>query len=334
MDWNKGYSASYVMMEVDPATWRDVGSVQITGGSVHRELTGKRESADVSCSGYDVNVEQWVRIYLETQQGGDSNRTALFTGLATSPANEFNGNVRSNTLECYSVLKPCEDVAMPLGWYAPAGMQGGELIRQLLSVSPAPVTVEADSPRLAEPIIAEANETNLSMIDKILTAIDWRLRIAGDGGISVEQKPLDPAASFDPIDNDAIETQVTVSADWYSCPNVYRATAGDVTGIARDEDPESPFSIQNRGREVWMTESGVNLACNENIAGYAQRKLKEAQQVKQSASYTRRYMPDVIPGDLVRMQYPTQGLSGVYAVQAQTISLGYGASTEEQIRSL
>ena len=115
MDWNKGYSASYVMMEVDPATWRDVGSVPLVGGSVHRELTGKRESADVSCSGYDVNVEQWVRIYLETQQGGDSNRTALFTGLATSPANEFNGNVRSNTLECYSVLKPCEDVAMPLG---------------------------------------------------------------------------------------------------------------------------------------------------------------------------------------------------------------------------
>lgn len=136
MDWSKGFSAAYVMQEVDPATWRDTGVIQITGGTIKRELTGKRESADVDCKGIEIGVERWVRIYLETQQDGASARTALFTGLATSPADEYEGNARSNTLSCYSVLKPCEDVALPLGWYAPQNANGAEVIRQLLSVTP------------------------------------------------------------------------------------------------------------------------------------------------------------------------------------------------------
>lgn len=331
MDWSKGFSAAYVMQEVDPATWRDTGVIQITGGTIKRELTGKRESADVDCKGIEIGVERWVRIYLETQQDGASARTALFTGLATSPADEYEGNARSNTLSCYSVLKPCEDVALPLGWYAPQNANGAEVIRQLLSVTPAPVFVEPDAPTLSDHIIAESNENHLTMIDKILTAIDWRIQIDGDGTIHVEPKPLDPVASFDPLENDMIETKVKVSADLYSCPNVYRATSGDVTGIARDEDPDSPLSIQNRGREVWKSESGVNLASNESIAQYARRMLKQAQQVKRAASYTRRYMPNVRPSDLIRMGYPAQGLTGVYVVQSQTVALEYGAATDEQI---
>ena len=331
MDWSKGFSAAYVMQEVDPATWRDTGVIQSTGGTIKRELTGKRESADVDCKGIEIGVERWVRIYLETQQDGASARTALFTGLATSPADEYEGNARSNTLSCYSVLKPCEDVALPLGWYAPQNANGAEVIRQLLLVTPAPVFVEPDAPTLSDHIIAESNENHLTMIDKILTAIDWRIQIDGDGTIHVEPKPLGPVASFDPLENDMIETKVKVSADLYSCPNVYRATSGDVTGIARDEDPDSPLSIQNRGREVWKSESGVNLASNESIAQYARRMLKQAQQVKRAASYTRRYMPNVRPSDLIRMGYPAQGLTGVYVVQSQTVALEYGAATDEQI---
>jgi len=331
MDWSKGFSAAYVMQEVDPATWRDTGVIQITGGTIKRELTGKRESADVDCKGIEIGVERWVRIYLETQQDGASARTALFTGLATSPADEYEGNARSNTLSCYSVLKPCEDVALPLGWYAPQNANGAEVIRQLLSVTPAPVFVESDAPRLNDHIIAESNENHLTMIDKILTAIDWRIQIDGDGTIHVEPKPLEAVASFDPLENDMIETKIKVSGDLYSCPNVYRATSGDVTGIARDEDPDSPLSIQNRGREVWKSESGVNLASNESIAQYARRMLKQAQQVKGAASYTRRYMPNVRPSDLIRMAYPAQGLTGVYVVQSQTVALEYGAATDEQI---
>ena len=330
VDYSKGYSASYYAERVDPATWRDVGVIRLTGGTIKRELTGKRQSADINCVNYHIPVEQWIRVYLDAKQDGAAAHVPLFTGLAVSPDDDFNGTLVSNRLTCFSVLKPAEDVLLARGWYAPAGMSGAELVRQLLQVSPAPVIIAASSPVLADPIVAEDNETNLSMADKILDAIGWRMRIAGDGYITVEPQPEVPSARFDPIENDVIETKIKVAADWYSCPNVYMAVAGDVTGIARDEDPGSPLSVMNRGREVWKKES-CSLSANESVAEYAQRRLKELQRVRQTVSYSRRYMPEVMPGDLVGMNYPEQGLTGSYCVQSQSITLGYGARTAEMI---
>ena len=206
IDWSKGYSASYYAERVDPATWRDVEVIRITGGTVKRELTGKRQSADISCVNYHIDVEQWIRVYMDVRQEGASAHVPLFTGLATSPDDDINGTLTTNSLSCFSVLKPAEDVILPRGWYAPAGMSGGELIRQLLRVSPAPVQVAPDAPALSDTIIAEEGETNLSMVDRILDAVNWTIRIDGDGTINIMPGSADPVIRFDPIENDMIET--------------------------------------------------------------------------------------------------------------------------------
>ena len=86
----------------------------------------------------------------------------------------------------------------------------------------------------------------------------------------------------------------------------------------------------SRGREVWKQES-VQLSVSESAAEYARRRLKELQRVRQTVSYTRRYRPDVMPGDLVGLNYQEQKLTGNYGVQSQSITLGYGARTAEQI---
>ena len=331
VDWSRGYSSVFYAKRVDPATWRDVETIELTGGTIKRESTGKRQSADISCIRHNIEVEQWIRVYMDVQQGGASDHVALFTGLATSPDDDINGTMTVNSLTCYSVLKPADDVILQRGWFASAGTNGAELVRRLLSVSPAPVVVSDGSPVLAETIVAEDGETLLSMADKVLSAINWRLRIEGNGVINVVPYEFDPIYVFDPVNNDMIEPKIKVSQDWYSCPNVYMAVAGDVTGIARDEDPESLFSIGNRGREVWKRETGCVLAANETVAEYALRKLKEAQRPAQKASYSRRYVPDIYPGDLVNMRYHAQGLEGMYTVSSQSITLGHGAKTSEQI---
>ena len=332
MDWSKGYSATYYAKRIDPDTWRDLETIELTGGSIKREPSGLRESADVDCVDYGIAVEQWIRVYLDTRQAdGSAAHTALFTGLATSPETEIDGIVKTNQLACYSVLKPADDVYLLRGWYAPAGARGGDVIKQLLEVTPAPVIIADDSPRLSAAIVAEDNETRLTMVDKVLDAMDWRIRIDGSGRISIEPKPEEASVAFDPNENDVIETQIKVSADWYSCPNVYMAINEDMTGIARDDSPLSPLSVANRGREVWLVDDNAELSENESIARYAQRKLREAQRVQKTAEYDRRYYPDVYPGDLVQMHYPAQGLEGLHTIESQSIDLGYGARTSEKI---
>lgn len=331
MDWSKGYSSEYYMTIVDPATWRDIERIEITGGNVQREKSGKMQSAIINCINYPQTIEKWVRVWLDTKQAGENGHEAIFTGLATSPTQGWNGGTHTDTLECFSVLQPVADIDLMLGWYAPAGMSGGAVIKNLLSVTPAPVDIAENSPILKSHIIAESGETRLTMTEKVLIAIGWRLRITGDGRISIQPPATEPAETFDPNGNDMVETQINITNDWFNCPNVFMAIQDEITAIAKDEVSDDPLSIKTRGREVWAREDGCNLAENETIEQYARRRLKEEQKAMIQAQYARRYTPNVYPSDKVRMRYTEQGLEGIYEVESQNIQLNYEARTSEVI---
>ena len=334
MDWAQGYTAEYYATRIDPATWRDIERIEITGGTIKREADGLRDSAQITCDRYPQGIEQWVRIYMDCKQGGSNDHVALFTGLATSPNKDMNGVIETSAVECYSVLKPAADIFLMRGWYAPAGASGASVINDLLSSLPAPVEIADNAPQLASAIIAEDGETRLTMVEKILTAIDWRMRVNGDGTISVEPKSNTAVATFDPLEFDVLETEIHVAADWFDAPNVFMAIDNDLTAIARDDSVNSPLSTVNRGREVWAQDNAANLAENQTIEQYALMMLQQAQKVQQTASYNRRFMPNVIPGDTIRMRYPEQGVNGLYTVQSQSITLGYSATTNEEITAL
>ena len=333
MDWNKGFSAEYYATTVDPGTWRDIERLEITGGSISRTGSGLRQSADITCREYDPAQERWVRIYLTAKQNDTGAREALFTGLATSPEIEINGSVKEYPLQCFSVLKPAEDVFLSRGWFAPAGASGAQIIKQLLEVCPCPVTVSAGSPILSQAIVAEESETNLTMIEKVLKAINWRLRILGDGTVEIDPQPETAGETFDAIKNDSIEPQISLAHDWYKCPNCFRAIRDDMSGTARDDSPDSMLSTVTRGREVWAQDTSCDLADDESIAEYAVRRLAEEQEHYINIKYTRRFSPDITVGDLVRLYYPAQGIDGAYKITSQDIALEYGAATSEEVTS-
>ncbi len=334
MDWSKGYSARYTCHVVDTGTWRDTEEIKITGGTVKRTPEGLMQSADLSCVGYEPGLEQWVRVYLDAVQEGSNEHVAIFTGLATSPGWEYNGKIKTETLTCYSVLKPAEDILLPRGFYIPTGTNGAEAAKELLAVCPCPVDNSKDSPSLQAAIVAEENETNLSMVWKILEAINWRIMIYGDGSVMLTEKAADAVAELGETTNDAVEMTVSIDRDLFSCPNVFRAVMENLTAVARDERADSGLSVQNRGREIWAEETNVVLNTGESIAQYAARRLAELQTVAMTATYTRRYNPDIMPGDIIRMNYPTQQLEGLFVVTSQDIALGFNAATAEEVQTL
>lgn len=333
INWMNGYTASYYMTIVDPYTWRDLERVEIKGGSIKRTTDGLRESALIDCRDYPEGIEHWVRLWFDADQNGGTEHVPLFTGLATSPSKDVDGVYVSRQLEAYSVLKAVSDIGLLRGWYAPAGVSGGSIIKDLLSVLSAPVTVAENSPTLASNLIADNEETRLTMVDKILDAINWRLRIGGDGSIYVEPKTDESVMTLDPLENDIIETQLKVSYDLFSCPNVFMAIDNDLTAIARDDSADSPLSTVNRGREVWTRDTSAVLSDDETIEQYAERRLKEEQAAQQTASYDRRFHPSIYPGDNIRMHYPEQGLDGIYSVTTQSIELSYAARTSEEVKA-
>lgn len=335
MNWSKGFSATYYMSIVDPTTWRDIDVINIKGGEISRSDSELIESADVDCVEYDNSKERYIRIWLNTRQSsGESAHTALFTGLATSPDDDINGVLVENSVQCYSVLKPAKDVLLPRGWYAPVGVSGSEIVKDLLSVTPAPVVVEGDSPNLAQYIVAEDGEDHLSMVWKVINAIDWRIKLKGDGTVVVCPKADSVSVVMDSLDNDIIEPQMSRSNDWFKSPNVFRAVADNGYAVATDDDPDSPLSTVNRGREVWEEETDCNLNDGESLAQYAERRLKEEQTMAINVSYDRRFIPDIRVGDLVGIKLPAQKINGTFIVESHTIELGGGARTSENVRKI
>lgn len=331
MNWAKGYSASYYLSILDKETLRDIDRIELTGGSIKRSYSDLRESADVDCRGYDSKKEQYIRIWLDTKQEGESSHIPLFTGLATSPRHQYSGRVKSNTIECYSMLKIAQDVMLPRGWYAPTEANSGKMIKQLLEIVGSPVYISEGSPDLSQAIIAEQGENHLSMADKILDSINWRMRLDGYGAIYVEPINSEPKVMFSANELDMIESEIDISYDWYNAPNVLRCTLDDSYSVARDDDPKSALSTVNRGREVWYEDSDVTLNTNETLAEYAQRMLKEYQRTATEISYSRRYYPGIYPGDCIRLNYPAQQVSGIFLITDQDITLGYSAKTSEEV---
>lgn len=335
MDWSKGFEATYYMTIVDRITWKDTEKIEITGGSVSKSDSNLIESADVDCLNYD-HGEQWIRLWLDARQdGADASHIALFTGLATSPSVSINGVIKQNSLECYSVLKPADDIPLPRGYFVGGGTNAPELIKnELLKDSPAPVVIDGEAPPLAKTIIAENGESKLSLAVKLLTAINWRFRIKGDGTIHICPKGNDVVASFDTLDNDVVEPQISVDYDWYKCPNVFQAVIDGASYVARDDDPNSVLSTVRRGREIWQTEENPTLNSGETATQYVKRRLKEEQTAIMKVSYNRRFYPDVTIGDCVNMNYPAQNVKGVFRILSSSFNLSYGATVSEDANQI
>lgn len=342
MDWSKGYSAKYYATIVDKKTMKDLNiddlsknRIEIVDGTIQRSIDGLRESADITCEGYQLNKELYIRVWLDTYQNGRFSHTPLFTGIASSPSRNIQGRLEKTAMQCYSMLKLADDILLPRGWYAPYDASSSGLIRSLLSVVGTDIDIQGEPPTLDHSIIAESGETNLTMVDKILASVNWRMRVDGLGNIIVQ--PADPNSirkvlfTFDSLGNDIIEPSLSIDYDWFNTPNVMRVVVDNDYSVAIDDDPDSPLSIVNRGREIWAEDTSENLNANESISEYAFRMLREYQQASTTISYDRRYIPDLYPYDSIRLNYPAQGLFGTYLITSQTITLGYNARTSEEV---
>lgn len=334
MNWAQGFKTAYHASIVDPVTWADSERFEILEGSINRTDTGLRQSADIKCIDYPYGSDKWVRLWMDVEQDGGSDHIPLFTGLTSAPERKIDGSYSEMNVECFSVLKPAQDMYLPRGWYAAKGFIGSEQIDELLSVCPAPVDISEGSPRLSQHIIAEDGETHLSMITKLLDAIGWRLWIEGNGTIHVCPKAGTASVTFSSLTHDTIQPQVSVKSDWFNCPNVFRAVSDDDSATAYDNDPDSRLSTISRGRQVWSEETSVKLSDNESLLTYAKRRLKELQSVVTEISYDRAFHPDVMPSDIVRLHYPAQDLSGAYYVTSQKINMDSSGSTSEEVTAV
>ncbi len=354
-DWTKSMDQSFEYYTVEPTTLADVKKIDdiITGSSFDRDSDVQTLGSATIDATKSIG-ERYIRCYLKTIQDGITEKFPLGTVLCQTPKTTFDGIVKDVSMDCYTTLIELKEKKPPLGYTIRKGSNIMDAAYRIVSENArAPVakvepTYETDSsgelkdtsPKLYQDFVANTDDTWLSFVIDLIANAKYELGLTERGEILFVPKQdiesLQPVWTYNDDNSSILYPDITMNHDLYGIPNVveviYSYGNDYKQAIAKNEDINSPISIQNRGREIIHRDTKPNLAgyvTQNQIQDYANRLLKSLSTIEYKISYKHAYCP-VRVGDCVRLNYSKAGMNNIKAkVISQSISCTQGCPVSE-----
>lgn len=341
-DWTKTMQQTFEYYMVDPGTWRDIKKIDcVLSSTITRDSTlDTLGSASITVS--DSIGECYIRIYLVTIQNGIREKHALGTFLVQSPSYSFDGKIKNITLDAYTPLLELKENPTPLGYSVLKDENILDISYRIVREQVRAPVIKTDKDKvLNSNFVANLDDTWITFIKDLLANAEHSLALDDVGRILFvpvqDTMSLQPIWTYDDSNSSILYPSLTVDRDLYGIPNVVEVIYSDGTeyyyGKAINNDPSSPISIQNRGREITYRESNPSLLGNpsqDRIQEYAEMLLKEKSSLEYTVTYTHGYCPVRI-GDCVRLNYSRAGINGVKAkVISQNIKCESGCPVTEK----
>lgn len=201
---------------------------------------------------------------------------------------------------------------------------------------------ESDS-ALTAALTWDAGTPKLTIINDLLQAAGyWSLWCDGSGLFRVEPytNPADRPVSFHFEHGEASVhfPDWEREQDHTSVPNRFVAVGqGDedeppLVGVATNEDPESPYSYQSRGRWITATEDGVEGETQAIFDQYAARKLREAMTPVARLNVTHA-MLNLDPNGLVAFT-PEDGVRRLATIQRMSMNFTFDTDISAEWRQV
>lgn len=341
INWAESMEQTFEYYEVDPNTWKDIRPIKTIKSS---SLTRDEDSDTLGSASIEVDDllgECYIRVYLVAIQNGSTYRVPLGTYLVQTPSSTYDGKNRSVSMDSYTPLLELKENDTALGY---ALLKGDNIMKQAYMIVKdncrAPV-VETESDKLLQDnFVAESGEKWLSYVKDLIAQANYKLLLTEEGQILFAPKQkieeLQPVWTYNDDNSSILYPETTMQHDLYGIPNVVEVvcSTGLNTYTARvvNDDPNSPTSTINRGREILYRDTSPNLPgfpTEKQIDEYANTLLESLSSVEYQVSYKHGYCP-VRVGDAVRLNYTRAGLSGIKAkVISQTINCQNGCEVSE-----
>ena len=341
-DWTKSMEQSFEYYTVEPTTLADLtrlDTVKTATFSYDSEIeTLGSATIDVT----DSVGESYIRGYLKTIQNGVTEKFPLGTMLAQTPSSSFNGKVLSVSMDSYTPLMELKEKRPPLGYTVRKGTRIMEaaynLIRDRVRV---PVIMADSTMTLEVDFVANTDDTYLSFVMDLIKNANYELGLDAMGNVlflpKQETSSLQPVWTFDDSNSSILYPDITMDHDLYGIPNVveviYSYGSQFKREVVTNDDPNSPTSTINRGREIIYRDTNPSLAgytTDGQIKEYAERLLKDLSTVEYSVKYTHAYCP-VRVGDCVLLNYSKAGITNIKAkVVSQNIKCTPGCPVSEK----
>lgn len=341
-DWTKTMQQTFEYYVVDPGTWKEIKKIDcVLNSSISRDSTLETlGSASITVS--ESIGECYIRIYLVTIQNGIRERHSLGTFLVQSPSYSFDGKIKNISLDAYTPLLELKENPTPLGYSILKDENvldtAYRIVREQVR---APVVKTKNDEILSSNFVANLNDTWITFVRDLIANANYSLALDDVGRIlfmpNQDTMSLQPIWTYDDSNSSILYPELTVDRDLYGIPNVVEVIYSNGTeyyyGRAVNEDPSSPISTINRGREITHRESNPSLLGNPNqkrIQEYAENLLKELSSLEYTITYTHGYCPVRI-GDCVRLNYKRAGINGIKAkVISQNIKCEPGCPVTEK----
>lgn len=340
-DWSSSMKQTYEYFVVDPNTWKDKTKLtSVISSSIRRDSTSDTlGSASITIT--EALEECYIRIYLVTEQNGVKERFALGTYLAQTPQRSFDGKYDQIDIQCYTPLIELKENPIDSGYYVAKNnnimLSAYRIAREHMR---APVIKAVSENTLKDNFVANQEDTWLSFITDLASNDKYTIDLDPNGQMLFkpvqEFSAMQPTWTYSDDNSSILSPTISTTKDFYGIPNVVEITYSDNTRYfhsrVENNDPNSPTSIQRRGRVIIHRENNPNTfgePTQENLDRYAETMLKKLSAIQCSMSYSHGYCP-VKVGDCVRMNYRRAGIVNVRAlVVSQDIMCTPGTNVSE-----
>ena len=340
-DWTKPMKQTFNYYIVDPVTWKNKEKINdVISSNIDRD----GEAETLGSATFDINAdlgECYIRAYLVTIQNGITEEHPLGTFLVQTPKMSFNGQYQKVSIDAYTPLLELKENPPPIGYTIMKNQKvmtyAYRLTREHVR---APVVELSTDDILYSDFVANTSDSWLTYISDLLATVKYKLGL--DELSRIIYMPDQDLTSLQPVwiyndDNSSIlYPDISLDHDLYGIPNVveviYTSKLSNYYARVVNDDPDSPTSTVNRGREIVKRITDPDFSgepTKEMLEAYASEMLKQLSGVEYTVSYTHGYCP-VRLGDCVRLNYTASGIKDVKAkVIRQQIECSTGCKVTE-----
>lgn len=341
-DWSASMQQTFEYYIVDPGTWKETKLLNNV-----KSCTINRDSDTETLGSATIDVtelvgECYIRAYLVTIQNGLRERHSLGTFLVQTPSSSFDGKIRSVSMDAYTPLLELKENPPPLGYSI---LKGQNIMKNAYMITRehlrAPVIVPDCSDTLNGNFVAETDDTWMTFLSDLIGNAKYKFELDELGRVLFSPKQdvfsLQPVWTYDDQNSSILYPEISINHDLYGIPNVvevvYSKDNKTYSAKVINDDPNSPTSTINRGREIVHREPNPSFSGEPNrtlIEDYAKQLLKTLSTVEYTVSYTHGYCP-VRLGDCVRLNYTRAGITDIKAkVISQSIKCEPGCPVTEK----
>jgi hypothetical protein len=244
-------------------------------------------------------------------------------------------------MDAYTPLLELKENPPPLGYSILKGANIMENAYKIVRENVrAPVVKPTCSEVLYNDFVANTNDRWITFVTDLIANAKYEFELDEMGRVlfapKQETASLQPVWTFDDGNSSILYPEMSVKHDLYGIPNVVEVVYSGVmthkTVRVVNDDPNSPISTVNRGREIIHRVTNPSFPgepVSAQIEEYARGLLKSLSTIEYQITYTHGYCP-VRVGDCVRIDYISAGLRDIKAkVISQSIKCDLGCQVSE-----